>query len=66
MITKQKSATKSKVLRTAATMTIHAPGKMTARGRRDVAVWLRRQADQLVRNGRDYTDGRFRAGFHYV
>lgn len=57
---------KSKRYRTAATMTIHGPGRMTARGRRDIVAWLRKQADHLARHGGQYTAGRFRAGFHYA
>lgn len=49
--------------KTAATLTIHGPGRMTARGRRDIADWLRRNAALLAKD--QLTDGRFRAGFHY-
>ena len=50
----------------AATITIKSPGKMTARGRRDIAKWLRQQADHLVKHGKDYTEGRFTAGYNYA
>jgi len=50
----------------AATMTIHGPGRMSARGRRDIATWLRRLAADLVKHGDQFTDGRFRAGYNYV
>lgn len=50
----------------AASIVIHAPGKMTKRGRADIAAWLRRQATHLLRNGDQYTEGRFTAGFNYV
>lgn len=53
-------------VKTAATLIIHGPGKMSARGRRDIVAWLRRQADHLARDGKDYTVGRFRAGFNYI
>lgn len=53
-------------VKTAATLTIHHPGRMTKRGRRDIVAWLRRQADHLARDGENYTSGRFRAGFNYV
>ena len=53
-------------IRTAATLTINNPGLMSKRGRRDIAAWLRRQADHLVKDGDAYTEGRFRAGFNYV
>jgi hypothetical protein len=52
-------------LKTAATLTIHGPGRMSARGRRDIIAWLKKQAAHLARHGEQYTDGRFRAGFHY-
>lgn len=51
--------------RTAAVITIHGAGKMTARGRRDIALWLRRHADHLVKHGKEYTDGRFTGRFIY-
>lgn len=50
----------------AATLTIVGPGRMTARDRRDIAAWLRKQAANLVRDGKNYTSGRFTAGFNYV
>lgn len=49
----------------AAIVTIRGPGKMTARGRRDIATWLRRQAVHLLKHGTEYTDGRFTARFFY-
>ena len=62
-------ATKTKrprVKKTAATLTIHGPGRMSKAGRRDIANWLRRHASMLVKEGDKYTEGRFRGGFHYV
>jgi hypothetical protein len=58
-------AKKKRKTKRAATIVIHAPGKMTAAGRRDIAAWLRKTAGQLVRNGKDYTTGRFTAGYNY-
>ena len=58
---KSKPAEKS-----AAVITIKSPGKMTARGRRDIAGWLRRHADHLLKHGKDYTDGRFTGRFIYI
>lgn len=57
---------KSKRHRVAATLTIHGPGRMSARGRRDIVVWLRRRADHLAVHGSDYTDGRFTGVFRYA
>lgn len=51
--------------KTAAVITINAPGKMHAKGRRHVAAWLRRQASSLVKHGKDYTEGRFTGRFLY-
>lgn len=51
---------------TAAVLTVHGPGRMTKRGRRDIVAWLRRQADHLARDGEAYTEGRYRASFRYV
>lgn len=42
-----------------AVITIKRPGLMTAKGRRDIAAWLRRHADMLVKEGKNYTEGRF-------
>lgn len=49
----------------AATLTIKSPGKMTKRGRKDIARWLRELADALEEQGEQYTDGHFTAGFNY-
>jgi hypothetical protein len=59
-------ASKRKVIKTAARMTINAPGAMTAKGRRDIATWMRRQADHMLKQGKQYTTGRFTAAFNYV
>ena len=58
-------ATKIKAKR-AASLVILGPGKMTTKGRRDIANWLRQQAKHLIKDGKFYTDGQFRAGFNYL
>lgn len=50
---------------TAAIITIHGPGRMSARGRRDIVAWLRRHASHLAKHGSQYTDGRFTGRFIY-
>jgi len=50
----------------AATLVIHGPGKMSAKGRNDIALWLEGQAYKLKRDGKLYTDGRFRSQFRYL
>jgi hypothetical protein len=57
-------ANKAKTKR-AASLAIQSPGKMTKRGRRDIAKWLRHHADCLIKYGDEYTEGRFTAGYHY-
>ncbi len=52
--------------KTAAVLTIRGPGKMTPRGRKDIATWLRRQAAHLLKHGAEYTDGRFTGRFSYL
>ena len=50
----------------AASFTVQKPGRMTAKGRRDIAVWLRRQAANLLKHGSEYNDaGAFRARYYY-
>jgi hypothetical protein len=49
----------AKPLKSAAIITIKAPGKMTKAGRKDIAAWLRRHASMLLKHGEQYTDGRF-------
>lgn len=59
-------AKKRKVARKkVATMTIWGIGKMSKRGRKDIAEWLRHRASEVENNGDAYTEGRFRAGFEY-
>lgn len=51
--------------KSAAILTIKEPGLMSARGRRTIAEWLRRQAKMLVKDGDRYTEGRFTARYLY-
>lgn len=51
--------------KSAAIVTIRGPGKMTKRGRRDIAMWLRRHAAHLLKHGEQYTEGRFTGRFIY-
>ena len=48
-----------------AIITIRRPGKMTARGRRDIAAWLKKHAAYLLKHGKDYTEGTFTGRFIY-
>ena len=57
---------KPKKAKSAAIITIKAPSKMTKRGRRDIAGWLRKHADRLTRHGDEYTDGRFTGRYIYT
>lgn len=56
----------NKVVKTPARLVIDHPGEMTAKGRRDIANWLRASADRLLKSGKTYTTGRFTAAFNYV
>lgn len=51
--------------KTAAVVTINSPGNMHAKGRRDIARWLIRTAEDLIKLGKEYTTGRFTARYHY-
>lgn len=60
------AATCKKPLKSAAILTIKRPGTMTPVGRREIALWLRRQATNLLKYGKGYNDtGDFRARFLY-
>ena len=49
-----------------AIVTIKKPGMMTPKGRKEIAAWLRRQAANLLKYGKDYNDtGAFRARYFY-
>lgn len=52
-------------LKSAAILTIKEPGKMHAKGRRTLADWLRAQATMLIKEGKNYTEGRFTARYLY-
>lgn len=56
---------KSKTTETAAIVTIRGPGKMSKRGRRDIAKWLRHHAECLLKYGDEYTEGRFTGRYMY-
>lgn len=49
-----------------ATLLINGPGGMSDRSRNNIALWLEGQAYKLRRNGKLYTDGRFRSQFSYL
>lgn len=51
--------------KSAAIVTIKAPGKMSKKGRKQIADWLRRQAANLSKHGNEYTDGMFTARYLY-
>lgn len=51
--------------KSAAILTIKEPGKMSRKGRAEIAAWLRRQANNLNNLGDQYTDGRFTARYLY-
>lgn len=54
---------KRKPLNNAAIVTIYRAPFMTRKDRRDVAEWLRRQADMLVSDGELYSETRFTARY---
>jgi hypothetical protein len=49
----------------AASLTFYSAAKMSRQGRMDIAAWLRRQADDLVSLGDQYSSGRTCARYHY-
>lgn len=48
----------------AAILTVKRAAEMTPKGRREIAKWLRRHADMLVRDGKDYS-ARFTGRYLY-
>lgn len=48
----------------AAVLTVRDAQKMTKKGRKDIAAWLRRQAAFLEQHGQEYAK-RFTARYHY-
>lgn len=57
-------AVKRRKAKSAAIVTIRDAARMTARGRRDVAAWLRRTASFLVKHGDQYSS-RFTGRYMY-
>ena len=58
---------KPKETKSAATLSVIAPGAMTLRGRKAIAAWLVKQARMLVKDGEKYSDtGRFVARYWWV
>lgn len=55
-----------KGLKSAAILTIKEPGNFHAKGRARLAKWLRDQATMLMREGKNYTTGRFTARYLYA
>ena len=51
--------------KSAAIVTIRDAEQMTAKGRRDIAAWLKRQADALIKDGKLYSK-RFTARYQYI
>lgn len=50
--------------KSAAILTIRDADKMTPRGRKQIAAWLRRQSEFLTKHGKQYS-GRFTARYLY-
>lgn len=55
-----------KPTKTAAIVTIKEPGRMSRRGRKQIAAWLRRQAASLEKEGANYGPSRFTARYRYA
>jgi len=51
--------------KSAAILTLKEPGRMSKRGRKDIADWLRRQAAYFLRHGDKYSETRFTARYLY-
>lgn len=51
--------------KSAAILTIKEPGRMSRKGRTQIAAWLRRQANHFLNYGDKYTHGRFTARYLY-
>jgi len=57
---------KPKRYATAAVLTVNQPGRMTTKGRKQIAQWLRDRADDLTNRGRDLNDtGAWRCRYYY-
>jgi hypothetical protein len=57
--------TKRKKAAAAAIVTINGPGRMSTKGRKAIAEWLRHTALDFELLGRQYTKGRFTARYLY-
>jgi triphosphoribosyl-dephospho-CoA synthetase len=55
---------KKYIRKSAAVLTIFDAGKMTKKGRRDIAKWLRQHAEDLLSDGDNYSS-LFRGRFQY-
>lgn len=53
------------MLKSAAIVTIHGAGKMTKKGRKSIAAWLRKHAEMLEKEGEHYSEGRFTGRYLY-
>lgn len=66
-MTKAKKVDPNDGLKAAAILTIHKPGAMSKHGREEIARWLRRCANDLVKLGSDYNaTGRFIARYYVL
>lgn len=54
---------KKKSDKSAAVLSLFSVPAMTAKGRANIAAWLRRQATMMLREGKNYTEGRFTARY---
>jgi hypothetical protein len=52
-------------LKSAAVLTIKEPGEMHEQGRKDVAAWMRKQADFFEQYGEQYSNRQFTARYLY-
>ena len=54
------------MIKVAASFTVQKPGRMTDKGRKEIAAWLCKQAANLVKRGSEYNDtGPFHARYYY-
>jgi hypothetical protein len=51
--------------KSAAVITIREPGRMSKRGRKAIAQWLRKQAEHFLKHGDQYSETRFTARYLY-
>ena len=51
--------------KSAAIVTLNQPGLMTKRGRKQIAAWLRKQAECFEKHGDQYSKTRFHARYLY-